>query len=145
MTPDGFCTERETVVDSRRRSSRYLHKLCVEAHLRQSHTSKWHTDTHMATAVVLGAAPTLTSVAGLPAVPGAVPTHTDTLSLHKKRSSSQTKYFYSMTGYTLHIWPNGSISGVKSMNNSTRKYGKFSYTYVVINFVLSDAIYFICT
>lgn len=80
----------------------------------------------MATAALLGAAPTLTSsLAGPPPVlaVGAVAQDIDNLSLHRKRST-QTKYLNSMTDYTLHVWPNGSVTGVRMLDNSTKKYGK---------------------
>jgi len=86
----------------------------------------------MATATILGAAPTLNSVAGVPPVLAGVPpvlagalTDTSTAESRLRKRSTQIKYLHSMTKYTLHVWPNGTINGLQNTSNSTtRKYGE---------------------
>lgn len=130
MTPN-FCTEEQTADRKRTVQNEAADQFYIEAYVKR-HTLMWHTDSLMATAAILGVAPTLTSIAGagIPALAGAVASSTNLHSAHTKRSTSPTKYLKSMTEYTLHIWPNGSVNGLKTSDNSSRKYGEsLSYSH----------------
>ncbi|XP_067947970.1 fibroblast growth factor 5-like [Watersipora subatra] len=125
-------TEQEYIEESRS-FQKIFNKHCVEALVQHSPTLKWCTDTPMATAVALGAAPTLTSLVGVPALADAIATSPKGSILQlSKRSNSQTKYLNSMTGYTLHIWPNGTVSGLKSHNTSAKKYAMLEFVTTIL-------------